>query len=74
MGKNDIRICDQCKHMSVKSMLARIAAIAPDAEVSVACKSYCGPCSRFVFIYVNGRYITGETEEETIAKAIKYIK
>ncbi|MDB5054074.1 MAG: hypothetical protein JWM44_2124 [Bacilli bacterium] len=74
MAKNDIRICDKCKHMKVKSMLAKIAVIAPDAEVKVACKSYCGPCSRFAFIYINGRYITGITEEEAIEKAKKYVK
>jgi uncharacterized protein YuzB (UPF0349 family) len=74
MAKNDIRICDKCKHMKVKSMLAKIAVMAPDTEVKVACKSYCGPCSRFVFIYINGRYITGTTEEEAIEKAQKYVK
>ncbi|MNY71025.1 hypothetical protein D3C86_2092810 [compost metagenome] len=71
---NDIRICDKCKHMKVKSALAKISAIAPDTEVKVACKSYCGPCSRFAFIFINGRYITGATEDEAIAKAKKYVK
>jgi hypothetical protein len=74
MAKNDIRICDKCKHMKVKSMLAKIAVFAPDTEVTVACKSYCGPCSRFAFIYINGRYITGSSEDEAIEKAKKYIK
>jgi hypothetical protein len=74
MAKNDIRICDKCKHMKVKSMLSKIAAIAPEVEVTVACKSYCGPCSRFAFIYINGRYITGTTEDEAIEKAQKYVK
>ncbi|MDR6548873.1 DUF1450 domain-containing protein [Paenibacillus qinlingensis] len=71
---NDIRICDKCKHMKVKSALAKISAIAPDTEVKVACKSYCGPCSRFAFIFINGRYITGATEDEAIEKAKKYVK
>jgi uncharacterized protein YuzB (UPF0349 family) len=74
MAMNDIRICDKCKHMKVKSMLAKIAVIAPDTEVKVACKSYCGPCSRFAFIYINGRYITGSNENEAIEKAKKYVK
>jgi hypothetical protein len=74
MANNDIRICDKCKHMKVKSMLMKIAVIAPEAEVTVACKSYCGPCSRFAFIYINGRYITGATEDEAIEKAKKYVK
>jgi uncharacterized protein YuzB (UPF0349 family) len=74
MAKNEIIICDKCKHMKVKSMLAKIELIAPDTEVKVACKSYCGPCSRFAFIYINGRYITGSNEDEAIEKAKKYIK
>jgi uncharacterized protein YuzB (UPF0349 family) len=55
-------------------MLTKIASIAPDTEVKVACKSYCGPCSRFAFIYINGRYITGSNEDEAIEKAKKYVK
>ncbi|MCR8643855.1 YuzB family protein [Paenibacillus sp. N1-5-1-14] len=71
---NDIRVCDKCKHMSMKSILPKIKAIAPDAEVKVGCKSYCGPCSRFAFIFINGRYVTGKTEDEAIEKARKYVK
>lgn len=74
MAKNDIRICDKCKHMKIKSMLSKIALIAPEVEVAVACKSYCGPCSRFAFIYINGRYITGASEDEALEKAKKYVK
>ena len=72
--RNDIRICDKCKHMKVKSALAKINVIAPDTEVKVACKSYCGPCARNAFIFINGRYITGATEDEAIEKAKKYVK
>lgn len=71
---NDIRICDKCRHMSVKSMLPKLEKLASDAEIQVGCKSYCGPCSRFVFIFINGRYVTGKTEQEAIEKAKKYIK
>jgi uncharacterized protein YuzB (UPF0349 family) len=71
---NDIRICDKCKHMKVKSTLTKLGRIAPDAEVKVGCKSYCGPCSRFAFIFINGRYITATTEDEALEKAQKYIK
>ena len=71
---NDIRICDKCRHMKMKSMLTKLKQIAPDDEVKVGCKSYCGPCSRFAFIYVNGRYVTGASEDEAIEKAKKYFK
>jgi uncharacterized protein YuzB (UPF0349 family) len=71
---NDIRICDKCKHIRVKPMLAKLQKIAPDDEVKVGCKSYCGPCSRYAFIFINGRYITAPTEDEAIEKAQKYLK
>lgn len=71
---NDIRICDKCKHMKIKTALTKLKAIAPDAQIRVGCKSYCGPCSRFAFIFINGRYVTGATEDEAIAKASKYVK
>ncbi|UKS24146.1 YuzB family protein [Paenibacillus sp. HWE-109] len=72
--RNDIRICDKCKHMKVKTALSKISVIAPETEVKVACKSYCGPCSRFAFIFINGRYVTAPTEDEAIEKAKKYVK
>jgi uncharacterized protein YuzB (UPF0349 family) len=74
MAKNDIVICDKCKHMKVKTALPKLQALAPGTEIKVGCKSYCGPCSRFAFIYINGRYITGATEDEAIEKAQKYVK
>ncbi|GCL70996.1 DUF1450 domain-containing protein [Paenibacillus naphthalenovorans] len=71
---NDIRICDKCKHMKLKTALPKLQKLAPDADIKVGCKSYCGPCSRFAFIFVNGRYVTGKTEDEAIEKASKYVK
>ncbi|MFD0674202.1 DUF1450 domain-containing protein [Cohnella sp. GCM10027633] len=71
---NDIRICDKCKHTRVKTMLPKLKKLDPAADVKVACKSYCGPCSRYAFIYVNGRYVTAPTEDEAIEKARKYLK
>jgi uncharacterized protein YuzB (UPF0349 family) len=60
--------------MKVKTMLPKLKAIAPDADVKVACKSYCGPCSRYAFVFINGRYVTAPTEDEAIEKAQKYVK
>ncbi|GLI05303.1 MULTISPECIES: DUF1450 domain-containing protein [Paenibacillus] len=71
---NDIRVCDKCKHMRMKTALPKLQKLAPDADIKVGCKSYCGPCSRFAFIYINGRYVTAATEDEAIEKASKYIK
>lgn len=71
---NDIRICDKCKHMRIKTIVPKLKALAPDVELKIGCKSYCGPCSRSAFIFVNGRYVTGKTEEEALEKAKKYVK
>ncbi|MBO9604372.1 MAG: DUF1450 domain-containing protein [Paenibacillaceae bacterium] len=74
MAKNDIRVCDKCKHTRLKTIVPRLEKLAPDADIKVGCKSYCGPCSRFAFVFINGRYITGATEDEAVDKASKYIK
>jgi uncharacterized protein YuzB (UPF0349 family) len=60
--------------MRMKTTLPKLAKLAPEADIKVGCKSYCGPCSRFAFVYVNGRYVTGATEDEVIEKAKRYVK
>jgi uncharacterized protein YuzB (UPF0349 family) len=71
---NDIRICDKCRHIRVKTMVSKLQKIAPGSDIKVACKSYCGPCSRYAFVFVNGRYITAPTEDEAVEKARKFVK
>lgn len=72
--ENDIRICDKCRHIRVKTMMSKLQKAAPDTEVKVGCKSYCGPCARYAFVFVNGRYVTAPTEDEAIEKARRFIK
>lgn len=74
MSKNRIQICDKCKHVRVKTLLPKLQKLAPDAEIKVGCKSYCGPCARSAFIFINGRYVTGATEDEALEKAKKFVK
>ena len=71
---NDIRICDKCKHVKMKTFLPKVQQMDPSAEIKVGCKSYCGPCGKRVFIFINGRYISAPTEDEAIEKASKYVK
>ena len=52
---NDIRVCEKCKGTSLKSIIPKLKKMAPDAEIKVGCKSYCGPCKKRAFVYVNGR-------------------
>lgn len=74
MAVNKIQICDKCKHTRVKTLLPKLQRLAPGAEIKVGCKSYCGPCAKRAFIFINGRYITGETEDEALEKAKQFIK
>jgi uncharacterized protein YuzB (UPF0349 family) len=60
--------------MKVKTALSKLQKLVPADDIKVGCKSYCGPCSRAAFIFVNGRYITAPTEDEAIEKARKYMK
>lgn len=74
MAANDIRVCDKCKHMRMKTTVAKLEKLAPDAEIKVGCKSYCGPCARYAFVFINGRYVKGATEDDAIEKALTYLK
>ncbi len=74
MSKNDIRVCDKCKHMKMKSTISKLEKLVPDTEVRIGCKSYCGPCKKYAFVFVNGRYIKGATEDEAIEKALVHVK
>lgn len=71
---DDIRLCDKCKHIRIKTLRSKLAKLAEDAVFKIGCKSYCGPCSRSAFIYINGRYVTAPTEAEVIEKIKKYVK
>ncbi|MBB6638243.1 DUF1450 domain-containing protein [Cohnella thailandensis] len=71
---NDIIICDKCRHIRIKSLASKLQAAAPGTEIKVGCKSYCGPCKRTGFVFVNGRYLKGDTEEELVEKAKPFIK
>ena len=72
---NDIRVCEKCRNIkNMKSFLAKVKELDPEATIKIGCESYCGPCKKRVFIFVNGRHVTGETEEETLEKAKNFIK
>jgi uncharacterized protein YuzB (UPF0349 family) len=71
---NDIRVCEKCKHVRLKSIIPKLQKMAPDAEIKVGCKSYCGPCGKRAFVYVNGRYVSAQSEEEVLDKVSSFIK
>jgi uncharacterized protein YuzB (UPF0349 family) len=72
--KNDIQICDKCRHIRMKTIMPKLQTLDPDCEIKVGCKSYCGPCARGPFVFVNGRYLTAKTEDELLEKAKKYVR
>jgi len=74
MATNDIRVCDKCRHMQMKRTVTKLEKLVPDTEIKIGCKSYCGPCKRTAFVFVNGRYVKGATEDEAIEKAMTYVK
>ncbi|WP_342555271.1 DUF1450 domain-containing protein [Paenibacillus sp. FSL R7-0652] len=71
---NDIRVCEKCNHIRLKSIVPKLEKMAPGTEVKIGCKSYCGPCAKRAFVFVNGRYISAPSEEEVLAKVSKFIK
>ena len=71
---NDIRICDKCRHISMKSFLPKVKKLDPEAEIKIGCKSSCGHCLKRVFIFIIGRYVTAPTEDEAIEKAKAFLK
>lgn len=71
---NDIRVCDKCNFIKMKSILPKLQKMAPDADIKIGCKSYCGPCGKRAFVYINGRYVSAPTEEEVLAKVEAFVK
>ncbi|MFD1886340.1 DUF1450 domain-containing protein [Paenibacillus wenxiniae] len=71
---NDIRVCDECNHIRLKTIIPKLEKMAPDAEIKIGCKSYCGPCGKRAFVFINGRYVSAPTEEEVLDKVAKFIK
>lgn len=74
MATNDIRVCDKCRHMNMKKTVTKLEKLVPDAEIKIGCKSYCGPCKRTAFVFINGRYIKGTDEDDAIQKALAHVK
>ncbi|MFC3747857.1 MULTISPECIES: DUF1450 domain-containing protein [Bacillales] len=71
---NDIRVCDKCNFTSLKSIVPKLQKMAPDAEIKIGCKSYCGPCGKRAFVFINGRYISAPTEDEVLKKVESFVK
>lgn len=71
---NVIQVCDECQFTSMKSIMSKLRKMAPDAEIKIGCKSYCGPCGKRAFVFINGRYVSAPTEDEVLKKVEPFVK
>ncbi|WP_010275000.1 DUF1450 domain-containing protein [Paenibacillus senegalensis] len=74
MSRNDIRVCDKCRFTKLSRIVPALEQMAPGTTVKVGCKSYCGPCRKGAFIFINGRYVTAPTEDEALQKVRRFVK
>jgi len=74
MAVNKFSICDDCQATNIKTLVPKLKNIDPEAEIDIACQSYCGPGRKKVFVFVNDRPVTAIDEDQLLQKVEKRMK
>jgi uncharacterized protein YuzB (UPF0349 family) len=63
---NKIKICDNCKKITLDTLLQEIKVIDSEIDISIGCQNFCGICSKKAFVILNNIPIIAETMDELI--------
>ncbi len=67
-------ICNKCKTLNYKELIAILRTQYPDATFDLKCQSFCGPGSLKPFLAVNEVFIQADDIESLLYETERYIR